>query len=162
VRTFEGTYCAAEGDAAALDVLVPAFEAIGGRIVRIDPAAKTLYHAASVTVCNYMTALMEAGLRCYERAGIPRGTASAMIEPLARETLDNVFRFGTARALTGPIARGDAEVVARQAALLASMDPVLAAIYRDLGAVAVDLAREHGVADSQALDRIAALFERAR
>src|SRR5688500_18635967 len=42
VRTFTGTYCAAEGDDAALAVLVPAFERIGGRICRIDPQFKTV------------------------------------------------------------------------------------------------------------------------
>src|SRR4051812_48502101 len=70
VRTFVGTYCAVEGDRAALDVLVPAFERIGGRVSEIDPRFKTIYHAASVIVCNYLTALLEVGLRCYERTGL--------------------------------------------------------------------------------------------
>lgn len=150
-QTFTGTYCVAEGDAAALKVLTPAFEAIGARMAAIDPQCKTVYHAASVMVCNYLTALMEAGLQCYERSGLPRGTATAMMEPLVRETLDNVFRLGTEKALTGPIARGDHGVVARQLASLRTADPRLAAVYRALGVMALELTRAKGEADAAAL-----------
>lgn len=154
VTSFSDTYCAAEGDAAALAVLIPAFERIGARVSRIDPAAKTIYHAGSVIACNYLTALLEAGVRCYERAGYARDDAQRMMEPLARETLDNVFRLGTAQALTGPVARGDDKVVARQIEALAAWEPHIAALYKQLGAIAVELARAQGKADPAALAQI--------
>ena len=162
VRTFAGTSCAAEGDAAALAVLRPAFERIGARVFEIEAAAKTLYHAASVIVCNYLTALLDAGVRCYGQAGIARDDAMRMMEPLVRETLDNVFALGTARALTGPIARGDVEVVRRQSAALASVDPRIAAVYRSLGAIAADIARGNGKADAAALAAIETLLRDLR
>lgn len=154
VQTFKGTYCAAEGDAAALAVLKPLFEQLGARIAIIDPAGKTLYHAASVLVCNDLTALMEAGLRVYEGAGIERHAAQAMMEPLVRETLDNVFALGTTRALTGPVARGDAGVLARQLAALNTLDPRIADAYRALNQIALDLARAQGSASAAALDAV--------
>ena len=153
-QTFGGTHCAAEGDAAALAVLRPAFERIGGIVSEIDPGFKTVYHAASVIVCNYLTALLETGLRCYEKSGFERGTALRMMEPLVRETLDNVFKLGTVQALTGPIARGDHAVVAHQLEALGAWEPRIAAIYRQLGAVAVELARAQGKADADALAAI--------
>lgn len=155
VESFAGTWCTAEGDAAALALLRPLFEQIGARVVQIDPAGKTLYHAASVLVCNDLTALMEAGLRSYERAGLDRATAQAMMEPLVRETLDNVFALGTVSALTGPVARGDAEVVARQLTALAALDPRIADVYRALNVIALDLARAQGGAPAAALDAVA-------
>lgn len=155
VRSFAGTYCAAEGDHAALEVLVPAFERIGGRVSPIDPQFKTIYHAASVVVSNYLVALLETGLRCYEKAGLTRETAVAMIEPIARETLDNVLELGTAQALTGPIARGDDDVVQEHLHALNAWDARVAAIYRELGAVALDLARDRGEVDDDALARLA-------
>ena len=153
-RTFSGTYCAAEGDAAALAVLRPAFERIGGSVSEIDPAFKTVYHAASVIVCNYLTALLETGVRCYEKAGFTREDALRMIEPLVRETLDNAFKLGTVQALTGPIARGDHAVIAHQLKALGAWDARIAAIYRQLGAIALDLARAQGKADAGALAAI--------
>ena len=155
VLTFSGTDCAAEGDAAALAVLVPAFERIGAKVSEIDSGAKTIYHAASVIVCNYLTALLEAGLRCYEHAGFGRDDAQRMMEPLVRETLDNVFKLGTVQALTGPIARGDHAVVARQVEALDAWEPRIAAIYRRLGEVAVELAGAQGKADADALAAMA-------
>ncbi|MBI1990308.1 MAG: DUF2520 domain-containing protein [Betaproteobacteria bacterium] len=153
-QTFGGTYCAAEGDAAALAVLRPAFERIGGSVSEIDPGFKTVYHAASVIVCNYLTALLETGLRCYEKSGFERETALRMMEPLVRETLDNAFRLGTVQALTGPIARGDHAVVAHHLEALGAWEPRIATIYRQLGAVAVELARAQGKADADALAAI--------
>jgi len=154
-QTFSGTYCAAEGDADALAVLRPAFESVGAHVSEIDPAFKTIYHAASVIVSNYLTALMEAGLRSYGKSGLGRGEALRMMEPLVRETVDNVFRLGTVDALTGPIARGDGAVVTRQVDALTGWDPGVAAIYRQLGAIALELARAQAKADPKALDAIA-------
>ncbi|MEK6594272.1 MAG: DUF2520 domain-containing protein, partial [Pseudomonadota bacterium] len=126
-------------------------ERLGAIVSEIDPGFKTIYHAASVMVCNYLTALMETGLRCYEKSGLTRQTALAMMEPLVRETVDNVFKLGTVKALTGPIARGDHEVVARQLEALTAWDARVGGLYRELGAVALDLARTQGEADAGAL-----------
>jgi predicted short-subunit dehydrogenase-like oxidoreductase (DUF2520 family) len=161
-RTFQGTYCVMEGESAALDVLGPAFEGIGARLSRIGGERKTLYHAACVLVCNDFTALLEAGLRCFEQAGIPRETATTMMAPLVRETLDNVVRVGPGDALTGPVARGDALVVEKHLQALGQWDPQITAIYRELGRVGVELARAKQGADGGALDRIAALFQTQR
>jgi len=160
VRTFSGTYCIAEGEHAALALMRAAFEAIGGRFTEIAPAHKPLYHAAGVMACNYLVALIESGLRCYEQVGLERDVALQMMESLVRETVDNVFRMGTARALTGPIARGDVPVVARHVDLLRARNGDLAGIYCALGVIAVELAREAGV-DHTRLDAIESLLRRA-
>lgn len=159
VRSFAGTYCAADGDHAALDLLRPAFERIGARVSEIDPRFKTIYHAASVIVCNYLTALLETGLRSYEKAGLTRDAALKMMEPLVRETVDNVFKLGTVKALTGPIARGDHEVVARQLEALTAWDARVGGLYRELGAVALDLARAQGDAGPSALAQLEKLLK---
>lgn len=160
IKTFSGTHCAAEGDAAALAVLTPWFEQLGAKVAVIDPAGKTLYHAASVLVCNDLTALMEAGLRAYAGAGLDRATAQAMMEPLVRETLDNIFALGTTRALTGPVARGDADVLARQLAALQALDPRIAEAYRALNQIAMDLAQAQGGASAEALSVVAKTLEK--
>lgn len=159
VRTFTGTHCAAEGDREALETLRPAFERIGGRVSELDPKFKTVYHTASVIVCNYLTALMEVGLRCYEKSGLSRETALAMMEPLVRETVDNVFKLGTVKALTGPIARGDDAVVAHQLEALAAWDARIGDIYKELGSVALDLAHAQGEAGAEALKHLRELLD---
>jgi len=126
---FTGTWCGVEGDAAALALLTPAFEAIGARLVTIDAAAKTVYHAASVFASNYLVTVLDAALRAYAAAGIAPEVACELARPLATETLDNVLRLGPAAALSGPVARGDFATVARQHAALAGWDAPTAQLY---------------------------------
>ena len=121
----------------------------------IEPRNKALYHAGSVVVCNYLCALLEAGMRCYAAAGVRLETAYRLMEPLVRETVDNVFRVCSVRALTGPIARGDDAVVLRELEALRGRDRHLATLYRELGRLALDLARSQGSADPRSLARIA-------
>jgi predicted short-subunit dehydrogenase-like oxidoreductase (DUF2520 family) len=138
---FDGTFCGVEGDAQALALLVPAFEAIGARVVSIDASAKTVYHAASVFASNYLTTVLDAALRAYQAAGIPAEVARELARPLATETLANVFRLGPETALSGPIARGDTATVARQQAAVGAWDPATGALYEALASATWALAR---------------------
>jgi len=140
-RDFAGTFCGVEGDAAALALLGPAFEAIGARLVPIDGAAKTVYHAAAVFASNYLTTVLDAALRAYQAAGIPEAVARELAQPLATETLANVFRLGPAAAL----ARGDLATVARQEQALLDWDDATGRLYGALVPLTTDLARrKHG------------------
>jgi predicted short-subunit dehydrogenase-like oxidoreductase (DUF2520 family) len=129
---FEGTWCGVEGEADALALLSPAFEAIGARLVAIDAAAKTVYHAASVFASNYLVTVLDAALRAYAAAGVPPEVARELARPLASETLANVFRLGAPAALSGPVARGDMATVARQQAALQGWDGPTASLYAAL------------------------------
>lgn len=138
---FAGTFCGIEGDAAALALLEPAFEAIGARLVRIDPAAKTVYHAAAVFASNYLVTVLDAALRAYQAAGVPEAVARELARPLALETVANVFRIGPEAALSGPVARGDLATVARQQEAISHWDEATGQLYEALLAPTADLAR---------------------
>ncbi|QNM95855.1 Rossmann-like and DUF2520 domain-containing protein [Chitinimonas koreensis] len=140
IADFAGTRCGCEGDAAALARLAPLFDAIGAQRFALDPAGKTLYHAAAVLACNDLVALMDAALRCMAAAGVPRETAWPALRPLIDGTLANLDRLAPAEALTGPVARGDAATVARQLAATTVLDPAVGEAYRALGALALRLA----------------------
>ncbi len=161
VQTFPGTYCGAEGDAGALRVLRPAFESIGAKVFEIAPEMKPVYHAAGVFSCNYLAALIEAALRAHEKAGIPRAASLAALEPLVRGTVDAIFERGPAKALTGPISRGDTATVKRQLARVREWDRDIGELYRGLGLLAVALAEADGRLDARrAADLRAALSGR--
>lgn len=159
VSAFSGTHCAADGDPGALEVLGPAFEAIGGRVVPIDSAAKTIYHAAGVTLSNHLVALIEVGLRTYAGADIDHSTALRICEPLVRGVIDNVFELGPAGALTGPVLRGDAGTVTAHLEALDAFDADTGALYRRLGRVALELARGRDTLSSEALRQLEAVLE---
>jgi len=148
--SFPGTYCFCEGDAAAVAVLEALAEAIGGKPVRLATEGKLLYHAAAVFACNYVTALLDAALAAAGHAGIKPDLASEALTPIVRATIENALSLGPAAALTGPIARGDCELVRRQLAALAGIDPQLAAIYRVMGRRVIELALRKATISDQA------------
>lgn len=141
---FAGTFCGIEGDSAALAVLEPAFAAIGARLVPIDAAAKTVYHAASVFASNYLVTVLDAALRAYQAAGIPEDVARELARPLATETLANVLRLGAETALSGPIVRGDVATVTRQQAAVTAWDGPTGQLYAALADATTSLARRRG------------------
>jgi predicted short-subunit dehydrogenase-like oxidoreductase (DUF2520 family) len=158
VESFPGTYCSAEGDAGALAALRPAFERIGAKVFDIASGMKPVYHAGGVFACNYLAALIEAAMRAHEKAGIPRSASLAALEPLVRETVDAIFEVGPARALTGPISRGDVATVRRQFARVREWDRGMGELYRGLGLLAVALAESDQRLDARrAADLRAAL-----
>jgi len=142
IGRFTGIWCAMEGDPVAVALLKDAFTSIGAVPVEIDGQAKTLYHAAAVFASNYVITLLDVAANLYEHAGIDRTTAYAMMRPLVEGSTDNVFRLGTAQALTGPVARGDAATVIRQHAALDALDAPLGTLYRQLAGFTARLAKQ--------------------
>lgn len=140
VTDFAGTFCACEGEATAVDELIPMFEAIGGRCTRIAAEHKLLYHAAAVLACNHLVALMDGALRCLENAGIAREPAWRALQPLIAGTLANIDRRGTQQALTGPVARGDLATLRAEIDATHALDPDIGAAYRSLSLLALQLA----------------------
>lgn len=119
VADFAGTYCGAEGDPKALDILNHAFTSIGAHMVPIHADYKIIYHAAAVFASNYLVTLLDVALQAYSKSGVPQDVALRLMEPLVRGTIDNVFNVGTVHALTGPIARGDMATAEKQASAVA-------------------------------------------
>ncbi|MEH6459044.1 Rossmann-like and DUF2520 domain-containing protein [Chitinimonas sp. JJ19] len=155
IQDFAGTWCGCEGDAIALARLAPLFDGLGAHRFGIAAQHKTLYHAGAVLACNDLVALMEAALRCMAAAGVPREQAWPALRPLVQGTLANLDRLGTQAALTGPIARGDNQTVARQLAATQALDPAVAQAYRSLGQLALQLAQ----LDASQHQALAALLE---
>ncbi|WP_284209310.1 DUF2520 domain-containing protein, partial [Chitiniphilus shinanonensis] len=124
--------------ATALPRLEALAQALGGQPFRLAPGGKAAYHAATVVASNYLVTLAALAQQLAAQAGLDTDAASAVLGPLMRQTLDNVLALGPAAALTGPIARGDAQTVARH--LAAIDDPLLEAAYRTLGLATLPLA----------------------
>jgi predicted short-subunit dehydrogenase-like oxidoreductase (DUF2520 family) len=139
--SFDGTWCGTEGDMQALAVVAPLFKAIGAQCIDIDPAAKTVYHAAAVFASNYLVTVLDVAVQAYGRAGVPQDVAMQLMAPLVHKTVDQVFEAGTAAALSGPIARGDMATVERQARAVAAWDAQHGMLYRCLAESTLKLAR---------------------
>lgn len=138
-------YYSIEGDKKAVSVLRKIVGSLGGKIVSIQGSRKAFYHSAAVIACGHMAALFDAAAETMTRCGLSTKQAERVISSLVASTLDNIKRFGPARALTGPFARGDVETVkSHLAALESAGSGEILLIYRLLGKRSLHLAREHG------------------
>jgi predicted short-subunit dehydrogenase-like oxidoreductase (DUF2520 family) len=129
---FAGTYCAVEGDPPACALLEEIFEAIGAKTISLLPDQKILYHAAAIFASNYLVTLLQAAVDIHKLVGIPPGVSMEILAPLVRRSVENAIIAGPDHALTGPIRRGDVEIVQRQFAALSAADHTVADLYRTL------------------------------
>ena len=145
-RLFGASFAAA-GEPAALRTAQRLVDRLGGRTLLIPPALRPVYHAAAVTASNHLVALLAQALRLLEDAGVSADEAPAALLPLARATLDNIEHLGVAGALTGPIARGDADTVRLH---LARLSPDDRELYCALGTETLRIARAAGLDEGRA------------
>lgn len=100
-----GSWCAVDGPPAVERLALT----LGLRPFRVAPEQRSRYHAAATVASNHLVALLGQAARIAESAGVP----PAALLPLVRTSVDNVDTLGASGALTGPVARGDADTVAR-------------------------------------------------
>lgn len=95
---------------------------LGLQPFELDDAARALYHAGAAVASNFLVALYRAAADLVETAGVP---AEALI-PLMRRTIENGFE------LTGPIERGDWEIVEAHLEAIRQARPELEPMYQAL------------------------------
>lgn len=149
IKTFEGTFCALEGNPRACDLLTEWLKKIGGVSFSMHANEKTIYHAALVTASNYLVVLHEMALRGLKKSGVTDESANQILAPIMRHTLEQSLHFGTTKALSGPIARGDCEVVAEEIKALKEWDTQMSGLYQMLGQIALQLAKKQGLGQGQ-------------
>jgi predicted short-subunit dehydrogenase-like oxidoreductase (DUF2520 family) len=130
---------AVEGDRKAVRVAESIAKSLGGIPVPIAGRDKVFYHAAAVMAAGSMYPTIEAGLHLLERAGFTRKLAGQTLFPLMRQILDNIERIGPRAAWTGPLSRGDYEIVARHMRALRTGVPEIRKAYAALAMLAASI-----------------------
>jgi predicted short-subunit dehydrogenase-like oxidoreductase (DUF2520 family) len=100
-----GSWCATDGSARVERLALT----LGMRPFRVEATDRVRYHAAACVASNHLVALLGQVERLASEAGVP---LEAFL-PLVRGTVENVSELGPAAALTGPVARGDDDTIAR-------------------------------------------------
>ncbi len=102
--------------------------ALNMRPIQITESDRAAYHAAASIASNFLITLEAAA----ERIGATVGLEREDLAPLVRATVENWAHLGPARALTGPVARGDEATVARQREAVADAAPELLDLFDSL------------------------------
>ena len=139
----------------APDPLRPVAEALvvemGGEPVFIAEEQRDLYHAALATGANYLVTLVTAASDLLRDAGVTH--PARMLGPLLSAALDNALRLGD-DALTGPVARGDADTVASHVKALRAAAPEALPAYLALARLTADRAVAAGTLSAPDAQRL--------
>lgn len=133
-----GVTFALEGDARALRLARGIARDLGGRVISIAPRRKPLYHALGAFASPLLVALLAAGERVADAAGIPRDDARRALAPILQQTLRNYLAHGPAGAFSGPMVRGDIAIIRRHLHVLKAV-PEARAAYIALARVSLAL-----------------------
>jgi len=137
------------------DAVRPVAEALvvemGGEPVWVPEGARGLYHAAVAFGANYLMTVVLTSLDLLREAGMDQ--PQRLMAPLLGASLDNALRHGDA-ALTGPVARGDADTVAEHLTRIAQVSPPAAGAYRALARLTADRAVAAGLIDVTSAARL--------
>jgi predicted short-subunit dehydrogenase-like oxidoreductase (DUF2520 family) len=139
----------------APDPLRPVAEALvvemGGEPVFIAEEHRDLYHAALASGANYLVTLVVQAGDLLRDAGVAQ--PARMLGPLLSAALDNALRLGDA-ALTGPVARGDADTVASHVNALRADAPEALPAYLALARLTADRAVAAGTLSAPDAQRL--------
>lgn len=141
-------FIALEGEEESLQRLEVMVSRLGSQSFRISADQKPAYHTACVFLSNFLVALYDAAEQLLDAVPLPEAKKRIMTAPLVTSTLANVLAYGAGPALTGPIARGDAETIGRHLHMLNARHPELTGLYGALGRYTLEMARrDHHLPD---------------
>ncbi|MFO7768249.1 MAG: DUF2520 domain-containing protein [bacterium] len=147
-----------EGDHQALPLGRYLADRLGGHPVELSPDRKALYHAAGVLAAAGVMALDWAASRIAGELDLD----GVFLEKGIRQGMENVLEVvrdpGLPEGLTGPVSRGDREVVARHLEAIRRLGPSCEGLYRAVARVNLEVARMQGRVDPEALQALQRLL----
>lgn len=148
-----------EGSEKALTIGKDMIHALGAKHFTIPTKSKTLYHAAAVVASNYLVTLEHFAFELLKEADISEQKAYQILEPLIQGTLTNIKTRGAVAALTGPVARGDAQIVEKHLKDINERLPEFVRLYKVMGQYTLKLAEQRGELDQVSVEGLTGIFQ---
>ncbi len=156
-KGLEAIYYGFEGSTDAEKYALELVDLFDGQIIKINKDQKSLYHAACCIISNYTVTLSYIAEQIFKEIGIEPEVSNKALRPLLENTVKNILLTGSEDALTGPISRGDTEVVKSHIDVLenvskddsknASKD--VCETYRNLAKITAQIALKKGTIDKE-------------
>ncbi|MFQ5719520.1 MAG: DUF2520 domain-containing protein, partial [Acidobacteriota bacterium] len=149
-----GAGFAVDGDTRAVAMARRLVRDLGGHPFTVRPHARPAYHLAASLVANDTLALVDLATALLRRAGLPADVARASLAHLLAGTAAALEHASVEQALTGPVARGDAETLRLHLTAAEATGGPAAALHRALSRVLIDIARRSGRLDAAGVRRL--------
>ncbi len=118
IPSLKGVPFAVEGDAPAVLMARQVVRKLGGEAFTIRKQHKPAYHAWGGFTSPLLVAALVTGEQLARTAGQSTAEARRKMLPIVRQTIANYAALGPAGAFSGPIVRGDAEIVRKHLRVL--------------------------------------------
>ncbi|MBA2735735.1 MAG: DUF2520 domain-containing protein [Pyrinomonadaceae bacterium] len=153
-QRFENAYFCVEGETSAVKLAEKIVKDLNGKPFSIETKHKILYHAAAVTACGHLVAVIDTALEILDKCGLENENARKILLPLIKSTIENLETQTAAQALTGTFARADYPTFEKHLDNLEkNVSPLAVEIYLLLGERSLQLAEKQG-ADPKSLKKI--------
>ncbi|HXY07847.1 MAG TPA: Rossmann-like and DUF2520 domain-containing protein [Terriglobales bacterium] len=136
VPSLKGVPFALEGDAGALTVAARIVRSLGGTAFRVPAKNKVAYHAWGAFASPLAVALLVTAEQVAGAAGLGPREARRKMLPILKQTLENYRRWGAAGAFSGPLVRGDVDILVKHLRILRPI-PEAKDVYRALSRAAL-------------------------
>ena len=136
IPSLKGVPFAMEGDAAAIRAARRIAKDLEGEAFTIRKQHKTAYHAWGSFASPLLVATLVTTERLARAAGLSVREARRKMLPIVKQTIANYETLGPAGAFSGPIVRGDTEIVRKHLRMLKKV-PEAREVYLALARAAV-------------------------
>lgn len=118
IPSLAGVPFALEGDAAAVQMARRIVHDLGAMPFMIRKKDKAAYHAWGAFASPLIVAALVTAEQVARAAGLSASEARRKMLPIVRQTIENYAKLGPAGASSGPLVRGDTEIVIRHLEVL--------------------------------------------
>lgn len=141
------------------DQVISLLNKLGNPCLSLEPSQKPLYHITSCIVSNYLTTLIHFAFDQMQKIGFDQQTSLTALKPMILGTFANIEKLGTAKALTGPIARGDVQTIQKHLTELVDQPEMQTQLYKVLGKATLELAGKSNTISEHKLNSLRQLLK---
>jgi predicted short-subunit dehydrogenase-like oxidoreductase (DUF2520 family) len=144
LENMKGVYYGVEGPKDNLKIAKKIVEDLEGKYVEILENLKPIYHIAGVFASNYLITLIQNIYYVFDKLKIESAKFDEILKPIINQTLQNLSHLSPFDALTGPIVRGDNEIIDVHLKTLSRDVPDLLRFYISMGLETLEAAKASG------------------
>lgn len=132
IKSITNIYFGIEANGKAKTIANEIVFALKGKSIFIKSQDKPLYHIMCVFASNYLVVLLSIVSNIARKLKMKPKNELRVLWSLINQTLTNISKFGTQKALTGPIARGDLITIKTHLKVLKKRFPELISLYKSM------------------------------
>jgi predicted short-subunit dehydrogenase-like oxidoreductase (DUF2520 family) len=129
---FRDIFFAVEGDSQIYNYFKKISEILDANVLKLNPEYKILYHIAAVASSNFFIALLDYISGIYKKLNFDEEEIPKLILPIINQTLVNFKKDELKNCLTGPLKRGDWNIIENHVNYLKKSQSELLPVYKEI------------------------------